>query len=46
MPLPNIKPYSGFGAPGTPLPEKKDKSALMSVGGEVLKAARDAVKKE
>ena len=46
VPLPNIKPYSGFGAPGTPLPEKKDKSALMSVGGEVLKAARDAVKKE
>ena len=44
VPLPNIHPYTGNGAPMTPLPEKKDRSALLSVGSEVLKTARDVVK--
>ncbi len=44
VPLPNIHPYTGNGAPTTPLPEKKDKSALLNVGSEVLKTARDVVK--
>jgi hypothetical protein len=47
VPLPNVKPYNPSGAPGTPLPEKKDKDdkgALMDVGKDVLKIARDVVK--
>jgi hypothetical protein len=44
VPLPNIHPYNGNGAPTTPLPDKKDKSALINAGGDVLKIARDVVK--
>jgi hypothetical protein len=43
VPLPDIHPYNGNGAPTTPLPQK-DKSAMMQVGSEVLKTARDVVK--
>jgi hypothetical protein len=47
VPLPDVKPYNPSGAPGTPLPEKKDKDdkgALLDVSKDVLKIARDVVK--
>jgi|JI6StandDraft_1071083.scaffolds.fasta_scaffold14785_3 hypothetical protein len=49
VPLPDVKPYNPSGAPGTPLPEKKDKEdkgALLDVGKDVLKIARDVVKEQ
>ena len=49
VPLPEVKPYNGTGAPATPLPDKKekdDKSGLLNVGGDVLKLARDVVKEQ
>ena len=49
VPLPEVKPYNGIGAPVTPLPDKKekdDKSGLLNVGGDVLKLARDVVKEQ
>ena len=49
VPLPDVKAYNPSGAPGTPLPEKKekdDKSGLMDVGKDVLKIARDVVKEQ
>ncbi|GEP43634.1 hypothetical protein [Brevifollis gellanilyticus] len=47
VPLPDVKSYNPSGAPGTPLPEKKekdDKSGMLDVGKDVLKIARDVVK--
>lgn len=49
VPLPDVKAYNPSGAPGTPLPEKKekdDKGGLMDVGKDVLKIARDVVKEQ
>lgn len=49
VPLPEMKPYNPSGAPGTPLPEKKDKEdkgALLDVGKDVLKMAREVVKEQ
>lgn len=49
VPLPDVKAYNPSGAPGTPLPEKKDKDGkgdMLDVGKDVLKLARDVVKEQ
>lgn len=49
VPLPDVKAYNPSGAPGTPLPEKKEKDGkgdMLDVGKDVLKLARDVVKEQ
>jgi hypothetical protein len=47
--LPDVNCYNPSGAPRTPLPERKQKGvsdALLDVGGDALKLARDVVKEQ
>ena len=49
VPLPDVTSYNPSGAPRTPLPERKQKGisdALIDVGGDALKLARDVVKEQ
>jgi hypothetical protein len=49
VPLPEIKSYTGFAAPRTPLPERRppsDKAIMMEVGRDALKIAKEVIKEE